>query len=352
MKVIVLIAACFCVLPASAQEQKTPEQFAGELEQKLERSMDQLEIQDSLLKRYYHQVLQYASDFRNTLEEYKWQEIPYTTGLFKLGVLGQDTSVYTFRFLDDKMKEAVRLRDSLQLIKSLSMNFKYKRLRDDFIAVRGLKDEDLSFKIEQYQRLYRIVDRQLRTGKRFIVEDTAYQAALLRENEKRIKVLYTQNKLASHQVMEALTKLQKEYAENSNKTFPASYDRYFQAYREDYLYSLHHPKTGDMSIVRFDEVVDEPADFPGGVAAFKSYILQHCANLEDLKKRGSGQKVGVKFGISRYGKVSDVFIMNGITACHSCDAEIKRCIEESPDWFPAKSKGETVNAYFSLSIEF
>lgn len=97
---------------------------------------------------------------------------------------------------------------------------------------------------------------------------------------------------------------------------------------------------------------DESAEFPGGQAALKAYLLANIV-LPEVVKSGEVQgKVFLKFVISSEGKVSNVSIAKGMPDCKECDEEAKRVVKAMPPWNPGKVNGKPANMWYNLPISF
>lgn len=100
------------------------------------------------------------------------------------------------------------------------------------------------------------------------------------------------------------------------------------------------------------QVVEEPAEFPGGTSALLKYISDNLRYSESMKELGVYGKVFVKFIVSDLGEISDVKVMRGIEDCEECNAEAIRVVQSMPKWTPGKNNGKPVNMYYNLPIRF
>lgn len=99
-------------------------------------------------------------------------------------------------------------------------------------------------------------------------------------------------------------------------------------------------------------IVDEPAEFPGGMTALKKYIEDHLQYPPSAKELAIQGKVYVKFVVSDKGKISSIEVKKGIPDCPDCDKEALRMLKEMPDWIPGKTNGKPVKSYFHLPVTF
>ncbi len=97
--------------------------------------------------------------------------------------------------------------------------------------------------------------------------------------------------------------------------------------------------------------VTNPANFPGGDAAFKRYIQREIAkNLDELSKAGESGTCKVKFIVDKGGKVSQV---EALTMKGSAFAKVViNAINRGPKWTPAMKNGDYVNAFCEQEITF
>lgn len=100
------------------------------------------------------------------------------------------------------------------------------------------------------------------------------------------------------------------------------------------------------------EIVEEPAEFPGGMVALKKYITENLRYPESAKELAIEGRCYLKFVVSTEGDISDIRVMRGVADCPECDKEAIRMVKGMPDWKPAKNRGEAVGSYFNLPVSF
>lgn len=100
------------------------------------------------------------------------------------------------------------------------------------------------------------------------------------------------------------------------------------------------------------DVVDEPADFPGGMAAARAYLANNIKYPQTAVDMGIEGKCYLKFIVSESGNISNVKVVRGVQDCPECDAEAIRVIRSMPDWKPGKVNGKAVNSTFTLPVQF
>jgi TonB family protein len=100
------------------------------------------------------------------------------------------------------------------------------------------------------------------------------------------------------------------------------------------------------------DVIDEPASFPGGVEAMKTFISKNLKYPEYMKEANIQGKVFLKFIVSETGEISDIKILRGLPDCKECDTEAIRVVKTMPKWIPAKNDGKVVKSYYTLPVSF
>lgn len=97
-------------------------------------------------------------------------------------------------------------------------------------------------------------------------------------------------------------------------------------------------------------VVEEQAEFPGGMDSMYAYIVKNLKYPEKAKAEGIEGRVFVSFIIEKDGSISNVKILRGIGG--GCDEAAKEVVEKMPKWKPGKQKGKPVRFQFTLPIKF
>lgn len=95
--------------------------------------------------------------------------------------------------------------------------------------------------------------------------------------------------------------------------------------------------------------VDTMAEFPGGMEAVKTFIVENVNYTESLKSTEGG-KVFVSFVVNKEGNVVNAAIERGIN--EELDNEALRVVSELPKWKPALKDGKKVNVKFTVPINF
>lgn len=98
------------------------------------------------------------------------------------------------------------------------------------------------------------------------------------------------------------------------------------------------------------DIVDEIAEFPGGMAELVKYMR------ENLKYPETGityeGKCYLQFYVMKDGSIKNIKIKKGVTDCPECDAEAVRMVKGMPKWKPGEINGRSVNSVFSLPVSF
>ena len=96
--------------------------------------------------------------------------------------------------------------------------------------------------------------------------------------------------------------------------------------------------------------VEHPAEFPGGIDAFYTYLQANIHYPEQAIQDGVQGKVYVTFIVEKDGSLTDVKVMRGIG--DGCDEEAVRVIKASPKWNPGKQNGVVVRQQYTVPIDF
>ncbi|MBQ2386318.1 MAG: energy transducer TonB [Bacteroidales bacterium] len=97
-------------------------------------------------------------------------------------------------------------------------------------------------------------------------------------------------------------------------------------------------------------VVEEQAEFPGGMEAMYAYIVKNLKYPEAAKEKGIEGRVFVSFIIEKDGSISNVKILRGIGG--GCEEAAVEMIKNMPKWKPGTQRGKPVRVQFNLPIKF
>ncbi len=98
------------------------------------------------------------------------------------------------------------------------------------------------------------------------------------------------------------------------------------------------------------EVVENAPEFPGGVEALMKFLSENIRYPVIAKDHGIQGRVIVRFVVTKTGKISNVEVIRGVDP--SLDSEAVRVVEAMPAWKPGTQRGQAVNVYFTIPIQF
>ncbi len=100
-------------------------------------------------------------------------------------------------------------------------------------------------------------------------------------------------------------------------------------------------------------VVEEMAEFPGGMQEMRNFIRINIVFPEIVRAdpKFEGCKVFLKFIIDESGDLVEPEVLKGCSY-KECDEEALRVIKLMPKWKPARMTGRNVCSYFNLPVSF
>jgi len=98
------------------------------------------------------------------------------------------------------------------------------------------------------------------------------------------------------------------------------------------------------------QIVDQMAEFPGGMNALNRCIRENLRYPEEAAKNNIQGTVVVQFAVMKDGSVDKVTVY--AKAHPLLDAEAVRVVKLLPKWNPGKIKGKEVNSYFIIPVAF
>lgn len=104
--------------------------------------------------------------------------------------------------------------------------------------------------------------------------------------------------------------------------------------------------------VKIYDVVDEPADYPGGLSAARVFLRNNIKYPQTAIDLGIQGNCYLKFIVSETGTILNIKIDRGVEDCSECDQEAIRLIKSMPKWKPAILNGKPVNSTFILPVQF
>jgi TonB family protein len=109
-------------------------------------------------------------------------------------------------------------------------------------------------------------------------------------------------------------------------------------------------KTKATQIVGPFTIVDQMPEFPGGKEALQQFIGKNLKYPNDAFERKVSGQVITKFIVTKNGDIKEVSVLRGV--CMSLDYAALRLVRKMPKWEPGILKGEAVDVYFTLPIQF
>ncbi|MDF3028449.1 MAG: TonB family protein [Fluviicola sp.] len=100
------------------------------------------------------------------------------------------------------------------------------------------------------------------------------------------------------------------------------------------------------------DIVDQPAEYPGGMAAMNKFIAENLKYPETAKEKGIQGKCYLQFIVSETGQVSNIKVKKGVVDCKECDLEAVRVVKAMPKWKPGQKDGKNVNMTYTLPVSF
>ena len=97
-------------------------------------------------------------------------------------------------------------------------------------------------------------------------------------------------------------------------------------------------------------VVEEQAEFPGGLDSMYAYIVKNLKYPEAAKEKGIEGRVFVSFIIEKDGSISNILIKRAIGG--GCEEAAVEMIKNMPKWKPGKQRGKPVRFQYVLPIKF
>lgn len=193
----------------------------------------------------------------------------------------------------------------------------------------------------------------------------------LRTIEKRYVELLDQTNYARESVIDAILSMVTELKKSGKKLdVPFSLESYFFEYdKRDDFGSMTTAGTNDSDFVPQEdvkqqiqepaqdenvvyEVVDEPAEFPGGMSAMRMYLAERLTYPQTAIEKGIQGTTYLRFVVSKTGNISNVSVMRGVHDCPECDKEAERVVRSMPNWKPGKLNGTIVHSWYNLPVRF
>ena len=97
-------------------------------------------------------------------------------------------------------------------------------------------------------------------------------------------------------------------------------------------------------------ITEEEPEFPGGMEALKTFLLNETHYPAEAKEQGVVGNVYVNFVVERDGSISNPKVVGRLFP--QCDEEAVRVIMSMPKWTPGKNMGILVRTLFLLAVPF
>lgn len=98
------------------------------------------------------------------------------------------------------------------------------------------------------------------------------------------------------------------------------------------------------------EVVENPAEFPGGDVALNKWLSKNLVYPEQAVEMGIQGRVIVRFVVERDGSVTQAVVVKGIDP--ALDKEALRVIQAMPKWKPGMQQGRAVRVRATQPVLF
>ena len=100
----------------------------------------------------------------------------------------------------------------------------------------------------------------------------------------------------------------------------------------------------------FVRVENMPEFQGGGLNKFRAYIQKNLEYPQEAKNKGVEETIYVEFIIETNGEISNVAVIRGEN--ENLKNEVKRAINNAPDWEPGTQRGEKVRVLFNMPVVF
>ena len=100
----------------------------------------------------------------------------------------------------------------------------------------------------------------------------------------------------------------------------------------------------------FFNIIEEPAEFPGGDKALYKFIYDHINYPTIAEENGIQGKVIIKFVVDEQGSATNAEVIRPVDV--NLDKEALRVIKMLPKFKPGKQRGKAVKVYYVSTITF
>lgn len=100
----------------------------------------------------------------------------------------------------------------------------------------------------------------------------------------------------------------------------------------------------------YENIVEQPAQFPGGESALLSYIAKNTKYPSIAQEQGLEGTVNLRFVVEKDGRVGNVTVLKSLSK--ECDREAVRVIKSLPRFTPARQQGHPVRVYYTIPVRY
>lgn len=124
----------------------------------------------------------------------------------------------------------------------------------------------------------------------------------------------------------------------------------FKAVQEQVVVKESEPEVQKPKEEQIFVAVEQPAEFPGGMAALMRWLNNNMRYPEAAQQNDIQGRVIVNFVVEKDGSIANVKIAKGVDK--DLDREALRVVKKMPKWQPGKNNGVAVRSYFNLPVIF
>ena len=124
----------------------------------------------------------------------------------------------------------------------------------------------------------------------------------------------------------------------------------FKAVQEQVVVKEPEPEIQKPKEEQIFVAVEQPAEFPGGMAALMRWLNNNMRYPEAAQQNDIQGRVIVNFVVEKDGSIANVKIAKGVDK--DLDREALRVVKKMPKWQPGKNNGVAVRSYFNLPVTF
>lgn len=135
---------------------------------------------------------------------------------------------------------------------------------------------------------------------------------------------------------------------NGPKMEPSGNDRMYVIIE----YDANARKIAELSKSEEDvyQMVDTPAEFPGGLEALKEFLQSNLVYPDEARTAGLEGTEFVSFIVEKDGSVSSITSVSSFSAV--TQAAAVQVVQNFPKWIPGKNEGQVVRSRFVVPIKF